>query len=1028
MSNSRTYTLKPGHKVVKDYYAELASYADQNVDHEMAIRSAFQNLLSTTAKKHKWTLIPELSDISGGKLTRPDGTIRDKNYLPRGYWEAKDTHDNIEKAISQKIKSGYPTTNIIFENSQTGVLYQNGMEVFRADLTDQKQLTALLNLFYGHVEPAHENFDKAVADFKEKVPELATGLNLKIKEAHKSNKTFQKAYDKFYKLCQESLNPNLRRDAVDEMIIQHLLIERLIRRIFENPDFIQRNIIAAEMENVITALTSHSFSRDEYLKGLDRFYVAIEAAAFSVNDFTERLVILNTVYEQFFQGYSVEVADTHGIVYTPQPIVDFMCASVVEALDKEFGKKLGDPDVVVLDPCTGTGSFVVNLLDRVSGAHLEEFYRKRLFANEVMLMPYYIASLNIEHKYYDRTGNYEPFEGICFVDTLDLVKGKQAEMFVTESNTERIDRQRKSKITLIIGNPPYNAGQKSENDNNKNRSYDNKNNENVVDQRIRATYSKDSLATLNRYLYEPYVRFFRWATDRLQGRDGIVCFVSNNSFVNKRAFDGMRKHLLKDFTRVYHFDLHGDVKQNPKISGTTHNVFAVQVGIGITVAVKSNKHQKNTLYYHRVPEFWRKEEKLNWLTENGSYQNACLREIIPDIQNCWVHASNSELFDKLIPLGDTNTKIPKPREGAFNLFALGISTNRDSIVYDFSKPKLAKRIQLHLEAFNSEVNRFNNINGTQNIDDFVDYNLIKWSSTLKNKLQRGHTAVYSNLNIRSSLYRPFQRKFLYYGEPLVDRASHFSTIFPNPDFEKENCVLMCSGVASEKPFWTMIANEIPNLAFVGFGGPCQCFPFYTYTEDGTKRKENLTDSILNQLRNQYEDNSISKWNIFHYIYGMLHHPAYRDTFKDCLKRELPRIPFAPEFKPFVKAGKKLAKLHLNYEEIEPFELEWVETPQMAVDWKVKKMKLTKDKTELIYNDWLTLKGIPAETYDYILGNRSALHWIIDQYQVKTDKRSGIVSDPNLDEKPRYIVELIGKVIKVSVETVKIVKGLPDKCW
>jgi len=272
---------------------------------------------------------------------------------------------------------------------------------------------------------------------------------------------------------------------------------------------------------------------------------------------------LNVVYERFFQGYSVKVADTHGIVYTPQEIVDFMCSSVAEVLQSEFGKTLGDEGVNILDPCTGTGNFIVNLIGRIPKRDLPRMYREQLFANEVMLMPYYIAALNIEHAYYERTGEYEPFEGLCFVDTLDLAEAKQRTFgFMTERNTERVQRQKETPITVVIGNPPYNVGQLNENDNNKNRKYD------VVDKRIAQTYAKDSQATNKNVLSDAYVKFFRWAVDRLGNREGVVCLVSNNSFVSKFAFDGMRKHLLQDFTGVRHVDLHGDVRVNPKLSGT----------------------------------------------------------------------------------------------------------------------------------------------------------------------------------------------------------------------------------------------------------------------------------------------------------------------------------------------------------------------------------------------------------------------------------------------------------------------------
>ena len=333
---------------------------------------------------------------------------------------------------------------------------------------------------------------------------------------------------------------------MDEMLVQHLLTERLFRTIFNNPDFMRRNVIAVEVENVIEALVSPSFDRTEYLKSLDRFYIAIESASRTLPEFSEKQHFLNTVYERFFQGYSVKVADTHGIVYTPQEIVNFMCASVAEVLETEFGKSLSSTGVYIIDPCTGTGNFAVNLLRRIPKRNLPRVYREQLFANEVMLLPYYIAALNIEHAYYELTGTYAPFEGLCFVDTLDLAEGPQGQFaFMTETNTRRVERQKRTPITVVIGNPPYNMGQVNENDNNRNRKYE------AVDRKIRDTYAADSNATLKNKLYDPYVKFFRWATDRLKGRDGIVCFVTNNSFVDQQAFDGMQKHFLQDFTDAF---------------------------------------------------------------------------------------------------------------------------------------------------------------------------------------------------------------------------------------------------------------------------------------------------------------------------------------------------------------------------------------------------------------------------------------------------------------------------------------------
>jgi predicted helicase len=544
-----TATIKATSKPIQSYYQTLQSYADLNQSHETGIRTAFINLLQETARPHEWTVVTEVSQKVQGHIIRPDATLY-KSAVPRGYYEAKDTKDDLDAEIRKKIAKGYPLKNIIFEDSERAVLYQNKQEAYRVDdMKDSAQLAHLLNTFYTYTEPVLDSYDQALDHFREQVPQLARGLLQIIDGAHKSNKRFQAAFDTFFELCKISLNPNIRREAVDEMLIQHLLTERLIRRIFDNPEFTRRNVIAAEIEKVIDALVSQSFNRDEFLRSLDTFYQAIESAAHGLV-FSEKQTLLNEVYERFFQGYSVKIADTHGIVYTPQPIVDFMCNSVIEVLQTEFGKTLGDEDVVILDPATGTGNFIVNMLRRTSRRDLPELYKNRLFANEIMLLPYYIAALNIEHAYYDLTGQYEPFEGLCFVDTLDLAEGKQLRMsFMTEANTERVERQKKAPITVIIANPPYNTHQQDENDNNKNRKYE------IVDKHIRETYAKDSKATNKNALSDAYVKFFRWATDRLQDRDGIICFVSNNSFIDQIAFDGMRKHLLQDFNRIYILDL-----------------------------------------------------------------------------------------------------------------------------------------------------------------------------------------------------------------------------------------------------------------------------------------------------------------------------------------------------------------------------------------------------------------------------------------------------------------------------------------
>jgi predicted helicase len=997
----RQVEISPSHRLIREYYRSREEMSAQNVEHELALRHSFQDLLGDSARLHGWTLIAELGAKAGGHTVRPDATLRDANSIPRGYWEAKDSRDDLAREIEHKIRRGYPLTNTIFEDTRRAVLYQNRDRVLEVDLSDPAELVRLLHRFYSHTEPEIKEFEAAVEEFEQRVPDLAKGLAVKIKEAHDRNRPFQEAFAAFFSLCQLSLNPNIRREAVDEMLVQHLLTERLFRTIFDNPEFTRRNAVAVEVERVIEALVSESFSRREYLKSLDSFYGAIENAARTISDFSDKQDFLNTIYERFFRGYSVKVADTHGIVYTPQPIVDFMWASVAEALETEFGLSLSSPGVSILDPCTGTGNFIVNLMRRVPRRDLPRVYGQQLFANEVMLMPYYISALNIEHAYLELTGKYEPFEGLCFVDTLDMAEDRQMSMFA-ERNTERVARQRREPITVIIGNPPYNVGQLNENDNNKNRKYP------VIDRRISETYARDSKATLKNKLSDAYVKFFRWATDRLDGRDGIVCFVSNNSFVDQIAFDGMRKGLMQDFTRIDHIDLHGNVRKNPKLSGTTHNVFGIQVGVGITLAIRCKGGGR--LRYHRVPENWRKEEKLAWLEG----RKVPWQELKPEEGHTWLVLQNADQYASFLSL-----------ERVFAIRSPGFQTNRDFWVYNYDALALHETIKRFIETYNSEVDRWRRSRDKSDLDSFVlsDVTRIKWCSKLKENLKRGVYGAFEPALTRRAIYRPFTRKYVYADPLFVHRPGRFDEILPTERTERENRFIWLK-TGSEWPMFALAAATIVDLLPQGAS---QCFPFYTYSPDGSNRRENITDAALEQFRKHYSNPAITKLDIFHYIYAVLHHPGYREKFTDNLKRELPRIPFAPDFAAFAEAGRELARLHVDYEKLEPWPLEFEVNHSQPLSYRVEdKMRLTKDKVALSVNPSLTLAGIPPEAFEYRLGNRSALEWVIDQYRVTEDPRSGIRSDPNRDDDHEYIVRLVGQVIRVSLETVRLVRGLPDE--
>ena len=892
------------------------------------------------------------------------------------------------------------------------------VQVLDADLTDPRQLIETLQTFFSHRPEPIAEWEEVVAQFKDKVPDIGRGLAELIYKERQANRRFATAFEEFLAKCRLSINPDLSEAAVEEMLIQHLLTERIFRTVFNNPDFVHRNAIANEIEKVIDALTSQSFSRSDFLRSLDRFYAAIERTAGTIDGFSQKQSFLNTVYEQFFQGFSVKVSDTHGIVYTPQPIVDFMVKSVEHLLQVEWGRSLSDKGVHIIDPFVGTGNFIVRMMRALPKTALEDKYATELHCNEVMLLPYYIASMNIEHEFCEAAGVYQPFEGLCLVDTFELAEEQQLALFTAE-NTARIEQQKKTEMFVIIGNPPYNMGQVNENDNNKNRKYE------TMDGRVKDTYAKDSTATLKNKLYDPYVKAIRWASDRI-GKEGIVAFVTNNGFLDGVAFDGMRKHLADDFDAMYMLDLGGNVRKNPKLSGTTHNVFGIQVGVSINFCVRKRgtTRSESEIFYARVDELWRKEEKYRYLDAKEQYHRIEWKPITPDNRYTWFTEGLHAEFETFMPMGLREVKAGKGSDAIFKTYSLGVVTSRDAWAYNFSRNALRENMKRMIGFYNEQVSTWERReNRDVTVDDFVDYDdrKIKWSSSLKEKIKGGQIATFSETKIRQSLYRPFTRSNLYLDRVMIDRVCLFPSIFPVPETETENQVICVSGLGSNKPFHTLMAKMIPCLDILE---KTQCFPFYTYDEDGTHRRENITDWALDRFRSHYCDDTIDKRAIFHYTYGLLHHPEYRERYEVNLRRALPRLPYTPDFRAFARAGQRLAEIHAGYEDQPEYQLESIENPELPLDWRVNKMRLSKDKTGIRYNDFLTLGGIPPEALDYRLGNRSALEWVIDQYRVTTDTRTGIINDPNRPDDPQYIVKLVKKVITVSVETVRFVSALP----
>ncbi|MDR2789616.1 MAG: N-6 DNA methylase [Campylobacteraceae bacterium] len=739
------------------------------------------------------------------------------------------------------------------------------------------------------------------------------------------------------------------------------------------------------------------------------YYDAINAAAASIADHHEKQKFLKVIYETFYKSYNPKAADRLGVVYTPNEIVRFMIESADYLLNKHFGKYLEDKNVEILDPATGTGTFICDMLDYIRAEKLEYKYKNEIHANEVAILPYYISNLNIEFTYMQKMGKYAEFENLCFVDTLDNTgfnyKGKQGSLdFFSEENSKRVKRQNEKKIAVIIGNPPYNANQANENDNNKNREYPH------IDKRIKDTFVKQSTAQKTK-AYDMYARFYRWAFDRLDD-NGMTVFITNRSFIDSRTFDGFRKTVEKEFEAAYIIDTKSDVRANPKIAGTTHNVFGIQTGVAIMFLIKKQKRENKTceIRYIALDDFWRKEQKLQWLAEN-KLQNIPFEIVRPDKNSNWINLADND-FESLLPLCSKDAKFGKNKKTLFGFFSLGVSTGRDEWVFDLSKKNLIKKIKYFIERYMKQLELGKNDNNS------LDYT-IKWSDTLKINLRKRDKLIFNEKNISSYLYRPFYQKIYYYDKKISDRlTSNHETIF-GQNFTKKNFVIAFSGIGSSKLFSILSSNKVFSHDSLE---KTQCLPFYRYDSEG-RRMENITDWGLKRFMGHYGQD-IAKEEIFHYVYAVLHDPVYRQKYELNLKREFPRIPFYDDFHKWASWGKTLMELHLNYETIEPYPLQTV----MTNDKTSPKAKLKADKENgiVILDENSELRGVPLEAWEYKLGNRSAIEWILDQYQEKKPKDTTIAEKFNAYRFADYkeqVIDLLKRVCTVSVKTVKIISQM-----
>ncbi len=869
----------------------------------------------------------------------------------------------------------------------------------------------------------------------------------------------REAFSAFASELRDDLNDKVSDVEIIEMLAQHLITKPVFDALFADYSFASHNPMSKAMQAVLDVLDELHLEKEA--DTLQAFYDSVKLRAEGIDNAAGKQKIVVELYDKFFRNAFPKMTERLGIVYTPVEVVDFILHSVNHLLQQEFGQTLGCKNVHILDPFTGTGTFITRLLQSglIKPEELAHKYKYEIHANEIVLLAYYIAAINIEATYHGIAGgDYVPFEGICLTDTFQMYEKEDLVDQLLVDNSKRRRRQKTLDIRVIVGNPPYSIGQGSQNDSNQNISYP------ALDRRIEESYAAKSDAASVKALYDSYIRAIRWASDRI-GNAGVIGFVTNAGWLEANTADGLRKCLAEEFSSLYVFHLRG----NQRTSGETSRkeggkIFGSgsRAPIAISLLVKNpDAAQHGQIHFHDIGDYLSREDKLEKIETYASVAGIPTEDwqaIAPDEHGDWLK-QRDDSFGRFIVLGDKKGDAPK----LFDNFSQGVLTSRDAWAYNASLSKLRQNMTAMISFYNEQVDAFRSLYGTQprkvrdsKVDGFIDKDptKISWSSSLIPDLVNGKVGEIDGTNSQLSIYRPYSKQWLYFDPMFNHRVSQMRRIFPVG--AATNIVINLSNIGSKFEFSALLCDAAPDFQ-THFNG--QCFPLYLYDEaaqqsddglfagqsgDGPRRRDAITDAGLAHFQSAYPGEAISKEDLFYYVYGLLHSPDYRERYADNLSKELPRIPRVrrPEdFRAFSQAGRDLAALHLGYETVDMYPLTVEAKGKLTdADYRVEKMKFGKkkdpdtgksvnDRSTVIYNGKITLRDIPEAAWGYIVNGKAALDWVMERQAVRTDKASGIVNDANdwaieTMGNPKYPLELFQRVVTVSLETQKIVAALP----
>jgi predicted helicase len=939
-----TLYIKSTHKAMKTFAESIAESTPPYV-------SALHNLLEETAQKRGWQMV-----TNGDSTTR---IFQNEFAIPCAYWQV------IENGQALPAEEG--NRLVLCDNDL--ILLAEGAETRRSSVTDTDQMAEVLNQFFDTLPGAIGRFEEAVGQYKPRLAALQAELLGNLAKLRTKDAGYKRAFDAFFALVSDALYARLEEATAERLLLEHLLTVPMLNAMCEDEGWASRNHMSQAAERVWQAVPSDVINRDEVRKYLDQFYRALKGVTVHLPEWSARQRLLLALYDRF-------IGDPQKSTHTHQPpspeLVNVLWVMVRDVLKQNLKHDLHDKTVKVLDISGGTGEIACAYLRLAPESTLPEVYQHQIFVNEASLFHFYLAQLNIERVYQERAGQAQAFKHVCYVDTLDLKKRIQMALSLfREDNDLRLEDQQNTPFTIIIGDPTWHAHRLPEKRRYKALKRDLQLD---IDDRIENTYLSASAHEGNKALNNSNAaRFLRWASERLEGRPGIICLVSSNDLVASQYWDGVRSHLQDEFEIIYHLSLEG--------------------GTGVTLLARTGEEKKRKYHYKlESPQ----------LTQVKTLEDIPWHTLRTNPRHGW-HV--------LAPITDYQAFMPL--DEMFKTHSRGISTRRDAIVTDYQQAQLRTRVERFIQDYNAEVER------SSTDKEFKPSEQILWSKSLKQALKEKTRVNFTPQKIRTMLYRPFAKRHLYFDPLLNEDTDQFGQIFPTAQAEATNRVL-CLTHSKLLGFAALLTNHLPEANL--FSATVRCFPLYIYV--GESAQGNIRDEALERFHTHYYDTGITKADLFYYTYAVLHHPAYLTTHHDSLKQAPPRIPFSHAFYELVDIGQKLAQLHLEYEAGEKYPLVEKLLPGKEADFSVVKMRLSKDNTALRVNSSLTLENIPAEAFSWQIGKRSALEWVLEQYRQQTDRRSGLTLDPNLPDQPRFIVDLVSRVIQTSLQTAKLTQAMP----